>query len=245
MVSPLKNYEKYDEVIVSRKQVSTACKNAFALVDTMHKGRRIKEVQASVETEHGNQVLLGIYIKYYEENEMSTEEQIKQEIEDAQKALERAQKKLAKLENSKKYGWWQPDKDDSYYYIDSEGYVSDTTYNNVELDHMKVENLNCFKTKKEAELERLKIVIHRKIQDIALRLNRGRKIDWSKYYQNKYFAEITEMSNGTCQVEQGSVVTNGRIDKAYCVDVHFADVVEKELEEDLKKYSRLKIQIEK
>ena len=34
---------------------------------------------------------------------MNTEEQIKQEIKDAQRALERAQKKLAKLENSKKF----------------------------------------------------------------------------------------------------------------------------------------------
>lgn len=248
MTDPLKNYEKYDEILVSKIYLKDACKNAFTLVDTMYKGRRIKEVQVVTEIEHENQVLLGIYIKYYEETNMSIEDELRQELQEAQDALERAQKKLKEFEenSAKNYGWWKPETGAMYYFIDSDGEILHTCFDWGLFHCQDRYNIyNCFKTREEAQLEALKIVIGRKIQDIALRLNKGRKIDWSNRYQTKHFIEITEMDNGTCQVGQRTIVANGRIDKAYCLDKHFADVVEEELEFDLIKYSKLKKQIEK
>lgn len=247
MTNPLKGWELINVASVKKSDVVPATMSAFKYIDTIFHDKRIKDVQVVEEWTHEDFVGLGIYVKYYEqENEMSKEDELRQELQEAQDALERAQKKLKEFEenNVKKYGWWKPEHNDGYYYIDSDGCVKHDTHNNVEIDHMRVEDLNCFKTRKEAELERLKIVINRQIQDIALRLNKGKKINWSNYHQIKYFIAIIEMDNGTCQVEQGTVVTNGRIDKAYCLDMHFADVVEKELKEDLKQYSKLKQQIE-
>lgn len=66
-------------------------------------------------------------------------------------------------------------KNEDYYYIDDRYCVQQNTYDDIKIDHMRLKFMNCFKTEKEAKLEQLQIVIRRKIQDIALRLNKGRK----------------------------------------------------------------------
>lgn len=177
---------------------------------------------------------------------MSIEDKLRQELQEAQDAFERAQKKLKDFEEeSKKYSWWKPMCEDKYFFIDAEFEINEDTFDpHGCFDSDRIEAFNCFKTRKEAELEALKIVIGRKIQSIALRLNRGRKIDWSNYHQAKYFIIITEMDNGTWQIRQVAKVAYREIDKIYCLSKHFADVVEEELEFDLIKYSKLKRQIE-
>lgn len=245
MTNPLAEYEKYNETIVSKIYLSDACRNAFALVDTIYKGRRIKEVQAVVETEYEDYVLLGIYVKYYEDKQMSKEDELRQELQEAQNALERAQKKLKEFEEeSKKYGWWKPDIDEQFYYIEDTGLIDEDTNNSSWADYA-TNYLNCFKTEEEAEFERLKIVINRRLQDIALRLNRGEKIDWFNFGQKKNFVEIVYLSNGVCRVDPCVTVNERRIDTAYCLDEHFASTVRKELKDDLKQYCKLIQKLEK
>lgn len=110
MADPLKGYQKIETVFIYKKDANTFSADLDSLIGALYCGRRIKDVKVLPHRDHSDIIKAEIYAKFYGENEMNTEEQIKQEIKDAQKALERAQKKLAELENSKKYGWWKPQK---------------------------------------------------------------------------------------------------------------------------------------
>lgn len=181
---------------------------------------------------------------------MNKEEQIKQEIKQAQETLQRAQekleqaqKKLEDLENSK-FGWWKPVEREIYFFIDNAGGVWQDNNGDVEVDHMRLEFMNCFKTREEAKLEQLQIIIRRKIQDIVLRLNKGRKIDWSDNEQKKYRLfvyydpkkKVLSIGSNTCGRED--------ITGFICLSPAFDIVVKEELEDSLKDYFVLKDRID-
>lgn len=239
MADPLKGYEQIDTVFLCKEDIDVFNANIGSFIDALYCGRRIKDIKVLPCRDHSDLIKAEIYAKFYEENEMNTEEQIKQEIKDAQKALERAQKKLAELENSKKYGWWKPEEDQNYYYIDSEGETWSENNAKSGIDTQRLDSFNCFRTIEEAGLEQLQIVIRRKIQDIALRLNKGRKIDWNDYSQEKYKSCIYYDP----QVEVLSVPTvlcnKQDFYHPICLDENFGKVIYNELKDDLKRYFEL------
>lgn len=239
MADPLKGYEQIDTVFLCKEDIDVFNANIGSFIDTLYCGRRIKDVKVIPYKDYSDIIKAEIYAKFYEENEMSTEEQIKQEIKDAQKALERAQKKLAELENSKKFGWWKPKKQEGYYFVTTEGHTYYDINVDVETDHMRLKYMNCFKTEEEAKLERFQIELRRRIQDIALRLNKGRKIDWNDYSQEKYRSCIYYDS----QTEVLSVSAVPCSKQAFyhpiCLDENFGDVIYNELKDDLKRYFKL------
>lgn len=125
-------------------------------------------------------------------------------------------------------GLWKPKVGEEYWYIDSDSDVLNTNY----YDEGGFSIGNCFKTQEDAEkaLERLKI--RRQLKDIAERLNKGRKIDWSnaedKYCLSFYFnEEITTLTQKYSKMQ----------DAIYCLDKNFKDVAIAEIgEERLRNY---------
>ena len=87
---------------------------------------------------------------------------------------------------------------------------------------------NCFKTSEQAEAEAEKILIRRKLEDIARRLNKSEKIDWDNDLQSKYSISFDfylgkiGILHSLQQKEQGVV---------YCVDKKFLDVAMQEIGE--------------
>ena len=241
MADPLKGYEQIDTAYIDNHEIAAFNEQLLSYIDSMYYSRRIKDIKTKVFIDCSDTIRVDIYAKFYEENEMNTEEQIKLEIKDAQKALERAQKKLAELENSKKYGWWKPEhENDSYYYIDDKYCIQHDTYDDVEINHMRLESMNCFKTEKEAKLERFQIELRRKIQDIALRLNKGRKINWDDCSQEKYRSCIYyDPQMGVLSVSAAVTCNKQDFYHPICLDKNFAKVVSKELKDDLEKYFKL------
>ena len=240
MADPLKGYEQIDTVYIDNHEIAAFNEQLLSYIDSMYYSRRIKDVKTKVIMYYSDTIRVDIYAKFYKENEMNTEEQIKLEIKDAQKSLEQAQKKLAELENSKNRGWWKPQKNEDYYYIneDEEDTLQDTNETTY-IDLYRLKNFNCFKTEEEVELEKLQIIIRRKIQDIALRLNKGRKIDWNDYSQKKYRSCIYYDSQ--IKVLSVSAVPCNKQDFYHpiCLDENFGDVIYKELKDDLKRYFNL------
>ena len=251
MANPLKGYEQIETTYITIHEITKFKRYLLSFIGSIYHGKRIKDIQVDATRDFVNtieanltgaftdSIKVDIYAKFYEENEMNTEEQIKQEIKDAQKALERAQKKLKELENNKKYGWWKPVKEQCYYYIDNNYRVCQDNNDDVEEDHMRLESMNCFKTEKEAKLEKLQIIIRRKIQDIALRLNKGRKINWDDYSQEKYRSCI--YYDPQIEVLSVSAVLCNR--QAFyhpiCLDKDFGEVIYNELKDDLKRCFKL------
>ena len=240
MADPLKGYQKIETVFIHKKDANAFNADLDSLIGALYCGRRIKDAKVIPYKDYSDIIKAEIYAKFYEENEMSTEEQIKQEIKDAQKALERAQNKLEELENNKKYGWWKPEhENDIYYYINDDGRIYQDSNDYVETDYMRLESMNCFKTEEEAKLECFQIELRRKIQDIALRLNKGRKIDWNDYSQKKYRSCI--YYDPQVEVLSVSAVPCNKQDFYHpvCLDKDFGKVISKELEDDLKRYFEL------
>lgn len=245
MADPLKDYVYVDTVYIDLYEVASFNRYLMSFIGSIHHGKRIKDIKVDTTRDSTDTIKVDIYAKFYEQEEqMTIEEQLKKEIKDAQEALERAQKKLEELEKSKKQGWWKPEYEHCYYYINDDGCVCQDSNDDVEIDHMRIEDLNCFKTEEEAELEQLQIVIRRRMQEIALRLNKGRKIDWDNNAETKYFARLMFPSVGKYVIVTREAPEEMPLfDRVYCLDREFAVVIYGELKSDIEKYCNLQKQI--
>lgn len=128
---------------------------------------------------------------------------------------------------------WTPLYGQKYYAIDVCGRVEYNINNYDCHDEYVIDFYNCFQTQKEAEAESEKILVRRMLENIARRLNKGKKINWNDENQQKYF--ICYNKNGfdlgyNLEESWGS---------AYCLDKNFKDIaIEIIGEERLKKFLR-------
>ena len=169
------------------------------------------------------------------------EKVVKGKIMNKQKILEEIQKTEEHLTNMKKmleeceYERWKPEDNQHYYYVCDDGYTHNAVFMSKCLnDTSRYYWHNCFKTAGQAAAEAEKILVRRMLEDIARRLNKSQKLDWTKY-QGKYFIELChgeDLSIDRCTIckRQGTV---------YCLDETFLDVAIREIgEERLKNYLR-------
>lgn len=158
------------------------------------------------------------------------EEEILNEIEKTKQHLTNLEKMLG--EHNKR---WKPKPSEEYYCVDDGNDVRRVNFNIVNIyDRDRIKTYNCFPTREQAEQEAEKILVRRQLEDIARRLNKGKKIDWydneqSKYCIKLYFDNIV-MNFCYCHKTQGTV---------YCLNENFKDVAIQEIgEERLKNYLR-------
>lgn len=140
--------------------------------------------------------------------------------------------RLGKLLEECVYERWKPDENETYFIVDSKGILNCHNMSST-TSKLHFDFYNCFQTREQAEAEAEKILVRRQLEDIARRLNRGRKIDWDDENQQKYF--ICYNKNGfnsgyNLEESWGSV---------YCLDKNFKDIaIEIIGEKRLKKYLR-------
>ena len=159
-------------------------------------------------------------------------QELQKEIENARAHLANMEKMLEQCE----YERWKPKEGEAYWYIAIDGSVEQHTNVNhwVEKCHLKI--LNCFQTRKQAEAEAEKILVRRMLEDIARRLNKGKKIDWGSLSQSKYFIYLNNEDDELGYNDSGLYKFQGVV---YCLDTWFLDVAIQEIgEERLKKYLR-------
>ena len=102
--------------------------------------------------------------------------------------------------------------------------------------HEHYNTYNCFRTKKQAELEAEKILVRRQLEDIARRLNKGNKIDWDNGKQFKYYICIDSCDNEIIWGREIQYISQGVV---YCLDRNFYIAAIQEIgEQRLKKYLR-------
>lgn len=159
-------------------------------------------------------------------------EDILKEIEKIKKHL----KDLKKLLEECEYERWKPKKGDIFFFVDWDGDVEKRIFDPSNINHIACYNAyNCFETREQADAEAEKILVRRMLEDIARRLNRGRKIDWDDENQEKYFIDYDNARNkfscgyGLCT----------SFAPVYCLDKTFKNAAIQEIgEERLKKYLR-------
>lgn len=161
-----------------------------------------------------------------------------------QEILEEINKTEEHLSNMKKmleeckceYERWKPQKEEIYWYVDGDCCINNLIFTNDDFDNSKIGAYNCFQSKEQAEAEAEKILVRRMLEDIARRLNKGKKIDWNDEKQTKSFIFLdcaTQLIKRDCNIRhkfQGVV---------YCLDTNFRKIAIQEIgEERLKKYLR-------
>ncbi len=141
---------------------------------------------------------------------------------------------IIKMFISREQKRWKPKQYGLYWFVDDGNKVQCDFWQEFKsINSRRYTAYNCFKTQKEAEQEAEKILVRRMLEDIARRLNKGKKIDWNNEQQEKYFicCNKTGFNVGYNLEESWGTV--------YCLDKNFKDVAIQEIgEERLKKYLR-------
>lgn len=161
-------------------------------------------------------------------------EEILQEIEKTKKYLAKMEKMLG--EDNKR---WKPKPSEEYYCVDDGNDVRRVNFKIMNAyDRDRIKAYNCFRTKEQAEQEAEKILTRRQLEDIARRLNRGRKIDWNDKKQIKYSICLDTIDNEIIWNNETLFISQGTV---YCLDRNFKDVAIKEIgEKRIMRYLRSK-----
>ena len=156
-------------------------------------------------------------------------EEILQEIEKTKEHLANMEKMLKECE----YERWNPKPSEAYYCIDEWNDVRRVTFTITSVyDRDRVKAYNCFQTRKQAEVEAEKILVRRRLENIARRLNKGQVVDWYNKNQSKHCIEL--FCN---EIISDSYFTYKAQGTVYCLDKNFKDVAIQEIgEERLKAY---------
>lgn len=129
---------------------------------------------------------------------------------------------------------WKPKDFSPYFYVDSCMKIEQSDfYNDTYIHRERYNTYSTFKTKEEAETEAEKILVRRMLEDIARRLNKGKKIDWESENPRKYHLCIDK-----CDYIYSNVCYSTKYQgTVYCLDKSFRDIAIQEIgEERLKKY---------
>ena len=165
--------------------------------------------------------------------------------EELEKEIAKTKEQLTKLQKAlenKKYEKWKPEENERFYYVTSDNDIGtryfdkDTGY-----DSACLETFNCFKTMADAEHEAEKILVRRKLEDIARKLNRGKEIDWSRCTINvkKYHLYCNHYSYTDNEITLGDTNCCQLLGVVYCLDKAFKDVAIQEIgKERLLRYLR-------
>ena len=157
-------------------------------------------------------------------------EEILNEINKTKEHLANMEKMLKECE----YERWNPKPSQEYYCVDDGNDVRRVNFNTMNAyDRDRIKAYNCFQTREQAKQEAEKILVRRMLEDIARRLNRGRKIDWNDGEQCKWCI----VYNTTFGFATYSVFGNTTQGVVYCLDKNFYNVAIQEIgEQRLKKY---------
>ena len=167
---------------------------------------------------------------------MNEIEKLKEKQEELERDLEELGTQINELEEkeiTKSGKRWRGVKDRFYWYIEGDCEVYDEYETDDDYDNERYETGNYFRTKEEAKKVVEKIKIYTRLKDLALRLNKGEKIDWDNSTSAKWSIGLSNSNNALqcCYVYKGQDV--GQI---YCLDSNFFDIAKREIgEENLKK----------
>lgn len=164
---------------------------------------------------------------------MNNLKQLKQELEETKNKCAELEKKIEELEKQKSEVRWRAKGGGKYYYCcgheeicaDRDGrYIIDTGRYNLG---------NYFETEEEAKKAVEKIKIYTQLKDLALRLNKGRKIDWTNNGQAKYYIYY---DHGTMWLNYYHDWSYQSIGQIYCLDENFLEEAKREMgEKNLRK----------
>ena len=109
-------------------------------------------------------------------------------IEELENKIKELKEELEKLKEEKKNKRWRAERDESYYFIDSNGEVYSTA-DSLNFDKVRYYIHNYFKTEAEAQTVADNIKTHIELMELAEELN-TEPIDWKKVYKKYFITQI-------------------------------------------------------
>lgn len=160
---------------------------------------------------------------------MNKDEKIK-ELEEKIKTLQHEVKKLQADKMNIEYKITRPraEKYKTYYFFGVYNVILGAKEKGLPIDNYRYKSGNYFLTKKEAEKYRQNSLTYQQLKDIALRLNKGQKIDWYNRNQNKYYFYFDYRGN---RFVADVFICYKDFLTVYCLDPNFLDVALEEIGE--------------
>lgn len=159
---------------------------------------------------------------------MNEMEKLKEKQEELRKEIEKLDIQINELtEQREKSKRWRGKRDERYWFISESGEVYNTMETSDERDKASYKIGNYFRTEEEAKDIVEKINIYTQLKDLALKLNKGEKIDWDNTAQAKWNIGFSDNAFQLCCAYriQG-------VDQIYCLDSDFLNIAIEEIGED-------------
>lgn len=168
---------------------------------------------------------------------MNEIEKLKEKQEELKRELEELDTQIKELKEQNEikedYKRWRTQEGKSYWYIDSDCEAFKEFERNDDYDNARYIIGNYYKTKEEAKRVTEKIKIYTQLKDLALKLNKGEKIDWKTNNLAKWYICY---KNGTLGLDGMYTCNLQDLGQIYCLDNNFFDVAKREIgEENLRK----------
>ena len=164
---------------------------------------------------------------------MNNLKQLKQELEETKNKCAEIEKKIEDLEKQESEVRWRAREGEKYYYFCGHGEICADRDGPYKIDTGRYNLGNYFKTEEEAENVVEKIKIYTQLKDLALQLNRGKKIDWNNSDQSKWFIVLGFFDN---TLRSNCSYMRQEIGQIYCLDGNFLEDAKQEIgEENLRK----------
>jgi hypothetical protein len=148
-------------------------------------------------------------------------------IEELENEIKSLSQELENLKKEKENKRWRGSLSQKYYFITNGTDCCFSTESNHRLDNQRYSIGNYFETERQAYQTVEKLKIYNQLKDLALRLNKGEKIDWTNMNQRKYY--IYMRNNELCTDLYMTIKDLGQI---YCLDPNFLDIANQEIGEE-------------
>lgn len=159
------------------------------------------------------------------ENLRKKQEELKRELEELDTQIKELKEQNEIKEDYKR---WRAQEGKDYWYIDSDCEIYKEFDRNDDYDNARYGIDNYFRTKEETEKMVEKIKIYTRLKDLALRLNKGREVDWDDFKQAKWYIHYSYDGNLTT-IDSRIYQDIGQI---YCLDKNFLEIAKQEIGED-------------
>lgn len=168
---------------------------------------------------------------------MNEIKKLKEKQEELKKELEELDTQIKELKEQNEikedYKRWRAQEGKDYWYIDSDCEIYQEFDRNDDYDNARYVIGNYYKTEEEAEKVVEKMKIYTRLKDLALRLNKGREVDWNSSAQAKWHIYYDHNDSLITTISNHSYQDLGQI---YCLDSNFLNIAKQEIGEyNLKK----------
>lgn len=162
-------------------------------------------------------------------NKMTTKQEMQEQAKKLQEESDKLNKQIDSMPDKVVPRRWRAEDKKFFWYVGSDGCILNSLDHRTNDDDKRYSLGNYFKTKEEAEEYRDNLLTKQKLKDLALRLNKGVKIDWNNDSQIKRAMSYKEISN---ELYSTTWCEPRYIGAVYCLDANFLNIAKREIGED-------------